>query len=362
MSDEPRPMRSPYMEFAKLRSAARFNLATSGLMSYPLAQLPVRLEELEINGPTGYGYQPLQQRLAARNGVGPECVVAATGTSMANHLAMAALLQPGDEVIIEEPTYELLLTVARYLGAKVRSFSRRHADGFHIDPEDVRRQVTPQTRLIVITNLHNPSGALADEVTLRALGDIATEAKARVLVDEVYLEEMFGEAPRSSFHLGSQFVVTSSLTKAYGLSGLRCGWILAEAPLAERMWRLNDLFAATPAHPAERLSVIALEHLHRISAWASNILTINRRAVKTFLDSRRDLECVWPAYGTVAFPRLQRGDADVLFRLLRDKYDTSIVPGSYFGAPRHFRIGMGGDPEMTATGLQRLGQALYESA
>src|ERR1019366_638499 len=151
---------SPYMEFAKLHSAAKYNLATSGVMSYPLAELPVRLEDLEINGPTVYGYQPLQARLAQLNGVREENVVAATGTSLANHLAMAATFDPGDEVLIEEPTYELLLGAAEFLGAKIRRFPRDFSHGFAIDPADVRKAVTPKTRLIVITNLHNPSSVL----------------------------------------------------------------------------------------------------------------------------------------------------------------------------------------------------------
>src|SRR5690242_10095174 len=109
-----RTMRSPYMEWAKLHSEAPFNLASSGVQSYPLAELPVKLEQLEINGSTVYGYAPLQERLAKKAGVTPECVVAAQGTSMANHLAMAALIAPGDEVLIEDPTYELLLSAARY--------------------------------------------------------------------------------------------------------------------------------------------------------------------------------------------------------------------------------------------------------
>ena len=112
MSRQPRTMRSPYMEWAKLHSAARYKLAGSGIKSYPLADLPVRLDQLEIDGPDSYGYPPLQERLAKRNGVAVDCVVAATGTSMANHLAMAALIQPGDEILMEQPTYELLLSLA----------------------------------------------------------------------------------------------------------------------------------------------------------------------------------------------------------------------------------------------------------
>jgi aspartate/methionine/tyrosine aminotransferase len=351
---------SPYMEFAKLRSDARYNLATSGVMGYPLAELPVRLQDLEINGPTVYGYEPLQDRLARKSGVSPECVVASTGTSMSNHLALAATLEPGDDVLIEEPTYELLLSTARYLGASVRRFPRRFEEGFRVDPEEVAKRVTPRTRLIVLTNLHNPSGALLNTDVLTPVGEIARSAGARVLVDEVYLETLLDRPEPSAFHLGKHFLTTTSLTKAYGLSGLRCGWILAEPELAERIWRLNDLFAATPAHPAELLSVIALDHLDRIAARAKTLIENNRRKLDTFLDSRSDLECFRPEFGTVVFPRLRRGSVDELYELLRSKYETSVVPGRFFEMPEHFRVGIGGDPEMTAEALLRLGRALDE--
>ena len=101
---------SAYMQFAKLHSSAKYNLATSGIMSYPLAELPVRLEDLEINGPTLYGYAPLLERLARMNDVSPDCVVNVAGTSMANYLALAATLEPGDEALVEHPTYELIVS------------------------------------------------------------------------------------------------------------------------------------------------------------------------------------------------------------------------------------------------------------
>jgi hypothetical protein len=348
------------MEFAKLRSSATYNLATSGVMSCPLAEFPVRLQDLEINGPTVYGYAPLQERLATKAGVSPDCVVASTGTSMSNHLALAAMFEPGDEVLIEEPTYELLLTTARYLGASIRRFSRRFEDGFAVDPEEVAKRMTPRTKLIVLTNLHNPSGALISTETLTSIGEVARSSGARVLVDEVYLETLFDRPVQSAFHLGNQFVATSSLTKAYGLSGLRCGWILAEPDLAKRIWRLNDLFAATPAHPAELLSVIALDNLDKVAARAKMLIAINGKNLDELLDSRRDLECFRPEFGTVIFPRLRRGSVDEFCELLKNKYDASVVPGRFFEMPEHFRIGIGGETTMTAEALLRLGRALDE--
>jgi len=283
-----------------------------------------------------------------------------TGTSFANHMAMAACFNPGDEVLIEHPTYELLESTAIYLGAKIRRFERRFEDGFRIDPAEVERQITQQTRLIILTNLHNPSGAYADEATMRAVGEIAKSHGARVLVDEVYLETFYGKRPRPAFHFGDQFLVTSSLTKGFGLSGIRCGWVLADQEIVRRMWRINDLYAATPAYPAVLISVIALDHLDKVAARAKQILEENRVALNAFLNSRTDLDFYRPEHGTIVFPKLRNGAMDGFLSLLRDKYETSVVPGVYFDMPQHFRIGIGGEPEMTRVGLERLGQALEE--
>lgn len=355
-----RTIRSEYMEWAKTRSRARFNLATSGVAHYPLSELPVSPGDLELSGPSFYGYEPLQQAIAKKCNVTPDCVVAANGTSMANHLVMAATIQAGDEVVVESPTYELLTSTARYLGAAVRVFARRFEDGFALDPERVRHAVTPRTRLIVITNLHNPTGVQAEENAIREVGAIARSAGARVLVDEVYLDALFDKRPSSAFHLGEEFITTSSLTKVYGLSGLRCGWILARADLAERIWKLNDLFGVIPAHPAERLSVVALANLDRVEARARALIERNAGVVETFFDARDKLAVASPICGTVSFPRLLCGAVEEFSALLQCKYETSVVPGRFFGLGNHFRIGIGCETDMLKEGLDRIGQALDE--
>ena len=170
------------------------------------------------------------------------------------------------------------------------------------------------------------------------------------------------QAPRlctqSAFHLGKEFVVTSSLTKGFGLSGLRCGWILAEPALARKIWRLNDLFDVIPSHSSERLSVVALKRLVQVGVRARAILEVNRPLINRFLDSRTDLECVRPAYGTVLFPRMKNGKVDQLCSLLREKYETTVVPGRFFEMPDHFRVGIGGETEMFAAGIDHLRAAL----
>src|ERR1700735_2289429 len=362
MSPQRREIRSGYIEWAKLRSKARYNLAMSDVEHFPLANLHPQLADLEISGADGYGYPPLLQKLSAKSGVPVECIVQAQGTSMANHLAMAALVEPGDEVLIEEPTYGAILSTAEYLGAKIRRFPRKFESGFQLDPREVERSISARTRLIVITNLHNPSGVRTIDSKLRMVGEIARSMGAHVLVDEVYLEACFDSPWQTAYLLGTNFVTTSSLTKAYGLSGLRCGWIFAAKPLAERMWRLNDLFGVTGAHPAEMLSVIALDHLPLIAARAKKLLGTNRALVKNLLDSRKDLLTIWPEAGTITFPHLASGHADAFCQLLHEKYDTSVVPGRFFDTPEHFRVGAGGKTEDLVEGLSRVSAALDELA
>src|SRR5205814_2093386 len=163
---------SDYMHWSKTQSRARFNLATSGVAPLPLRELPDHMEILEINGYDGYGYPPLQKAIAAHHGVDPDCVVESAGTSMANHHAMAAILEPGDEVLIEHPAYGPILDVARYLHADVKRFQRTEETGWAVDPKAVRDCIAPRTRLIVITNLHNPTSALTPDWVLREIGDI----------------------------------------------------------------------------------------------------------------------------------------------------------------------------------------------
>jgi len=352
---------STYMEWAKTQSQAKFNLATSGVLDMSFEELATEPEDFDLRRPLGYGFPPLLHAIASRFGVAEDCVVTAMGTSFANHLAMALLLSPGDEVLVEHPAYDPLLAVSAYLGASVKRFHRRFQNGFQIDVDEVRELVGVNTRLIVVSNLHNPTSAALELETLKGLQRIAQRTGVRVLVDEVYLEllNVAGRPLRSSFTLGPEFIVTSSLTKAYGLSGLRCGWILAEAKVAQQLWRLNDLYYATAPHLIERLSVRAFATLDRIAQRSSHLLKANRTLLNQFLDSHaEDLELLRTDIGTVLFPRPTRVSASALCDTLRRDYETTVVPGSFFEMPDRFRLGIGGRTEIVDAGLQRLSDAL----
>jgi aspartate/methionine/tyrosine aminotransferase len=308
-------VRAQYMQWAKQHPRARWDLCGSDLLPCALDDLPEAAAALQLNGPNDEGYAPL-----------------------------------------------------------VEAIPRRFHDDYALDPDLVARALTDRTRLIIMTNLHNPSGVRASDDALAGVGRLAERIGAHVLVDEVYLESSFATVrlsdPRTlgpsdlrpSASLSDRFISTSSLTKSYGLAGLRCGWALASPDVAERVRRGRDIVDGTGVFPAERMSVVAFEHLDRLAARALSILEPNFALVRRFLDGRRELEYVRPAGGTVVFPRLRgQANADAFVdRLLREE-EVGVVPGRFFQAPAHFRLAFGGPRETLQCGLEGIGRMLDRS-
>lgn len=355
-----RNLQSEYMHFAKYGTAARYGLASSGVMDATWDDLGATLDDLALHGPNAGGYLPLRETVAARFGIGAECVtMPGGGCSFANHLALAAMVAPGDGVLLESPSYELLADQLGYLQADIRRFERTADEDWRLDPDRVAAAITPRTRLVVITNLHNPSSALAPDSAIAAVAEAAAKVGAWLMVDEVYRELLFHDGRASTaFRPDGNIVVTSSLTKAYGITGLRCGWILAPAPLAEKMSRLNDLYGVHAPHVSERMAMVAFRRLDHFRARATALIDANRAAYREILGGHPALEQTVFDQGTTVFPRLRSGDGDALFRRLMADYETSIVPGRFFRRPGHIRIGLGGDPATSRIGMERLAEAL----
>ena len=182
---------------------------------------------------------------------------------------------------------------------------------------------------------------------------------ARVLVDEVYLDSVHGRDLRSAATLSPTFISTSSLTKAYGLSGLRAGWSLSDADLAERIRRVRDLVDGVGSFPSELLAHLAFRNLSALRERARRLLEPNLARLRAFMNDRPELEWVPPEGGSVGFPRIKgMEDASPFVKTLREVYDTGVVPGRFFEAPAHFRIALGGKSEILIEGLSRLGEAL----
>jgi aspartate/methionine/tyrosine aminotransferase len=345
---------SVYMRWAKEHAAARYNLANSGILGVNTEDLELQPDDVLVNGPNRDGYPPLLEAIAAKYGVAPEQVVPSEGTSGANFLAFAALLEPGDEVLVEQPTYEPLLAALEFLGAKVRRFARRFEDGYHLNLDGLRKAMSDRVRMVVITNPHNPSGVFLPVEEMAEAVRIA--GGAHVLVDEVY-QDIVGS--RSHVHLGPNVLATSSLTKCYGLSGLRCGWVLCAPEVARQMRHARDFMGSVGSVPSDSLAVAAFRQLPRLEARTRAILDPNIRMIHEFLREHEDLlDCVVPPRAMKVFPRLRKEeDSQPLHDRLRP-LETSIVPGRYFEFPRHFRLGCAVLPEDVGEGLRRLSRAL----
>ena len=292
-------------------------------------------------------------------------VTTAQGASGANFLVCAALLEHGDDVLVERPGYDALLGMPQFLGARTVRFDRSFSDGFAVDPDRVRQALTPRTRLIVLTSPQNPTGVVVDRAALREVGRIAEARGAHVLVDEVYLDaaRSRSEAQPSTIEtavaLGDVFISTSSLTKSYGLSGLRCGWILSSPGVAERVRHVRRTMDGAGSIVTARLAALAFSQIDRLSSRAQAILQANQPLVRAFLQSRPELEWVQPEGGTVVFPRIQGVDDATPFaeRLLEER-ETAVVPGRFFDAPAHFRLGFGGPTATLELALEAIAAAL----
>jgi len=356
-----------YLRWAKAHPAARYDLARSGAAPCPASALGLTSRDLVVTLPVSDGYAPLRRAIARRYGVDPEQVFTVSGgTSFANWFACASVLDsaPADaEVIVERPTYEPVLRVQEALGYRVRRLDRRLDEAYAIDLKRFESLVTKRTRLAIVTNLHNPSGTRIGIATLRTMAGMLRRVGAFLVVDEVYLECLFGSRTASCVHAGSNVIVSNSLTKAYGLDGLRAGWVLGPREIVRRAWIIQDLLANNGVAAGEQMTLAALRRLPAIRRRAHALLDPNLDRIRRFFDREKRLEAVVPEGGTVAFPRLPRGvDGARFAKRLLTRYSTLVVPGSFFESPQHIRISFGGPQRIVAAGLANISRALDEIA
>jgi aspartate/methionine/tyrosine aminotransferase len=352
-----------YMRWAKAMPRVRSNLARSGLVTCPPALLRLRARDLATHHAAGYGWPPLLGALGRRYGVSSDRVLTVSGgASLANWVACAAALDgagAGAEVIVERPTYEPLLRIPQSMGGRIRRLDRRFGEGWAVDPDRLAALVTRRTRLAIVSNLHNPSGARIEPAALREMARVLARVGAYLVVDEVYLECLFGARTESSVHAGPNVIATNSLTKAYGLDGLRAGWILGPRRIIARAGTINDLFGVNGVAAGDRMTLAALRNIAAIGGRAHAILGPNLERVKRYLAREHRLRAHVPPGGNVLFARLPAGiDSGRFARHLLRRYGTLVVPGRFFESPRFVRISFGCSSASLARGLASLTRAL----
>ncbi len=308
-----------------------------------------------------FGEENLREALAGIYKWDSDNIVTATGGSEANFLAYLATIEAGDEVIVENPGYEPMYRVPAMLGGKIEKWERKFDDDFQLDLDELNEIISPSKKLIVLTNLHNPSGVLTSRKTMEAVAGIARDNRAHVLIDEMFLDA--SNFPCSSAAGIEGIIVTCSVTKLYGLGGFRTGWIIAEKETAKLCQQAKSMASAASPYISEVISKsVVLTAREKLLERFKNIANRNMAIVKNWMDERKDImNYVSPAGGIMCFPRYSLEiDSVTLCRKLLDKTGVLISPGKYFGLDGHFRLTAVGPVNEVKAGLAALGEGLNE--
>ena len=348
------------------------NISESGVLPLTTAELVgdnARLDAI-LNVRQGYpqtnGSEELRSRIAGLYaGAEAENVLVTCGASEANFVCAWALLEAGDEVAFMTPNYMQIAGLAGALGAATKPLCLREKLEWGIDLGDLRSVVTSKTRLIAICNPNNPTGAVLEKEVCDAIVSAAARVGAWILADEVYRGAEFDGRMTPSFWGSYERVVcTGGLSKAYGLPGLRTGWVVGPPEMIERLWGYHDYTSIAPTVLTDRLASVALEPRRRnwILGRTRKILNQNYPVLKRWLDSHGDrFSLVPPRAGAIAWAGLRRNEDSVqLAEELRARKSVLIVPGEQLGMDSHLRFGFGGEPEHLREALSRFDEYLAE--
>jgi len=357
--------RVEYMYWAKTVPRVTYNLAGSGAPNAAPEEYGAEPQDLSAEELGPYGHPQLVAALAARYGVGESSLVLVPGASMGNYLALVAALEPGDTVLLEAPNYECLPRAVELFGGRVELFERHPSQRWAPDLTTIEDGLRRGARAVLISNLHNPSGLRLEDRDLNALLDLTDRHGATLIIDEVYLDYLHvnkGAKLHTAASLGPHLITTNSLTKVYGLGGLRAGWLMAAPETAERVCRAMDHLVVNNASPSMNLAIRALGHIKRLEARTRRLYQQGWPVTRQWLEARPDLSCPGNDGALFVFVNLGPGlDAQRLLDRLVQAHDTLVAPGRFFGRPDYVRVSFALPPEQLREALSRLGQAIDET-
>jgi aspartate/methionine/tyrosine aminotransferase len=305
----------------------------------------------------------LLKALARRYDVPTDYILTTSAATTAISLVYNACLTTGDHILLETPHFDLLRTPAISKGINVELFERT-GDDFAIDTEGLRLKIRPNTRLIVLSDLHNPSGMLVPEATMRALAAIAEDYDLKVIIDEVYGDYAEGARVKSAVHYSKNFITINSLTKIYGLSTLRCGWMLGAPETLAPVRAYADRFDFTTSNLAHAIAALVLEDDVSYDAYRRRIMMQTRPVMAAQLEawtSEGLMTGQLPEFGCICFPRLVGIDDTIAFSdWLAKTHKVRVAPGEYFGKAGHVRIGFAKETDGMSKAFERLTQGLRE--
>jgi aspartate/methionine/tyrosine aminotransferase len=349
------------------------NISESGVHPLTTAELVPDTEQLkkildvQLLYPQTNGSEELRTRIAEiYPGAKMENVLVTCGGSEANFVSTWGLLEPGDEVVFMMPNYMQIAGLARGFGATVKPLWLRESLDWGINADDLARVVTAKTKMIAICNPSNPTGAVLREDMRQAIVAAAEKVGAWVLSDEVYRgAESEGELTPSMWGAYERVLGTAGLSKAYGLPGLRTGWVVGPPKMIEKLWSYHDYTSIGPSMLTDRLAAAALVPQRRewILHRTRETLRANYAPLRAWLAERTDIfSHIAPKAGAIAWAGLRDGrNSAKMAEDLRVQKGVLLVAGEQMGMESFVRFGFGGDRDHLLRALARVDEYLGEN-
>ncbi len=351
-----------YLHWSKTRPRARYNLAGSGVPSAEPTTFDTNLPAVTMTSKGPYGDPVLLEALANRYGVDINQVLPVPGTSMANFVSIAAAGQNGHPVAMESPVYDPITLSSLFLKIPILPLSRSPEDGFRVNQEELARALAAGAMLVMLTNLHNPSGQYIEAETILGIAEQCNKTGATLLIDEVYLDAVpiaRGTSWWSAVTLANNIVITNSLTKVYGLSGLRCGWIVGPEDIILHAREVVNLLHVDLPTPSSELALRALDQFPTLENRHRAIHQAGQPIYRQWASGESRIRS-YPNFGALfeCFQLPPSVTSDQLEAHLVSKYETQVVPGRFFGIADHVRVSTALEPAELTEGLSRISQAL----
>ncbi len=345
----------------------RFNLSESGVHPLSIQELlglagasAVPLLEVRLGYSQSNGTDLLRERIAALYpGASPDQILVTTGSSEANFVTCWRLIEPGDKVAVMQPNYQQTWGLAQNFGAQVRPFHLHEKERWEPYAEEIRTAIAPGTKLVVVTNPHNPTGRVLSDVSRKVILERTAEVGAWLLADEVYQgAERDGRTTPSFWGAYDKVIVVNGLSKAYGLPGLRIGWTVAPPAFTQEAWARHDYTTIGPSGATDHLAAVALDPRVRekLIERTRRILNANYPVMEAWLKAFGDT-FTWhaPQAGAICWARYRQAiPAPEIVEKVRAQHSVLLVPGDQFGMPSFIRFGFGGE-------LQHFQEALAET-
>jgi aspartate/methionine/tyrosine aminotransferase len=368
-------MKIDYFKMERMQSQYEFlvdyNLSESGVHPLSFKELlpPEQLEDI-LQTPLGYlqtnGTTELRERVCALYpGAQIEDVLITTGSVEANYLLAWSQIEPGDEVLFMIPNYMQLWGLMRAFGANVKTFSLKEELDWNPDLGELKNLVTPKTKIICVTNPNNPTGSRLNQESRDTILALAEKNDSWVFADEVYQgAELDRQLTPSFWGNYEKVVVSNGLSKAYGLPGLRMGWMVGPEGFAHEVWPYHDYTTISISAVSDRLARIALEPEKRsqILERTRTILNNNISIVMSWMEDQSGVfRCIPPQAGAIAFPHYDLDiNSTVFVDKLRETKSVLICPGDHFCMDHYLRIGYGEEKEKLKKALDLIEEALQE--